>query len=230
MRRAGPRWWSPPPSDQSQPALSMAAASAPGCAPSTLAPEAPTTRRSTSADGVGASAVIGSANLTGGLVTNFEAGVALRGSRDDQPLARAWSWAEELWADDRVEPWTPGAAEEAVEPFDPVLYAGLRAEVRRDPVFTTLGRIPKPNRVIELTPVEVHVETERSRTRAGGGEPIPAWMFNLAWERLRTHGRLSNSELLNDLRVHRSSAVCAMLARLQQIERVPGKEIVLRWR
>lgn len=181
-------------------------------------------------NGVGASAVIGSANLTGGLATNLEAGVALRGSRDDQPLARAWSWAEELWADDRVEPWTPGAAEEAVEPFDPVLYAGLRAEVRRDPVFTTLGRIPKPNRVIELTPVEVHVETERSRTRAGGGEPIPAWMFNLAWERLRTHGRLSNSELLNDLRVHRSSAVCAMLARLQQIERVPGKEIVLRWR
>ncbi len=55
-------------------------------------------------------------------------------------------------------------------------------------------------------------------------------MFNLAWDRLRTHGTLSNSELLNDLRVHRSSAVCAILARLPQIQRVAGKEIVLRWR
>ncbi len=55
-------------------------------------------------------------------------------------------------------------------------------------------------------------------------------MFNLAWDRLRTHGTLSNSELLNDLRVHRSSAVCAILARPPQVERVPGKEIVLRWR
>jgi hypothetical protein len=70
----------------------------------------------------------------------------------------------------------------------------------------------------------------RSRVRAGGAEPIPAWMFNLAWDRLRTLGMLSNVVLLDDLRVHRSSAVCAMLARLPRVERVPGKEIVLRWR
>ena len=178
----------------------------------------------------GASAVIGSANLTGGLATNFEAAVALRGSREDVPLARAWAWAEALWGDDRVESWTLHAAEGVEEPFEPALYAALAAEVRRDPVFLTLGRSPRPNRVVELTPVEVHVETERSRRRAGGAEPIPAWMFNLAWDRLRTHGRLSNTELLNDLRVHRSSAVCAMLARLPQVERVPGREIVLRWR
>ncbi len=181
-------------------------------------------------NGAGASAVIGSANLTGGLATNLEAGVALRGLREDRPLARAWSWAEELWSDDRAEPWTPGAAEQTLEPFDPVLYAALRIEVGRDPVFMTLGWQPKPNRVIELTPVDAQVETERSRSRPRGAEPIPAWMFNLAWERLRTHGTLSNSELLNDLRVHRSSAVCAMLARLPQIKRIPGKEIVLRWR
>ena len=30
--------------------------------------------------------------------------------------------------------------------------------------------------------------------------------------------------------VHRSSAVCAILARLPHVERVPGREIVLRWR
>jgi HKD family nuclease len=178
----------------------------------------------------GASAVIGSANLTGGLATNLEAAVALRGSRKDLPVARAWASAEELWGDARVERWTPMVAEATEEPFDPGLYAALRAEVRRDPEFMTLGRSPRPNRVVELTPVEVHVETARSRERAGGAEPIPAWMFNLAWERLRTHGTLSNVVLLNDLRVHRSSAVCAILARLPGVERVAGKEIVLRWR
>jgi hypothetical protein len=177
----------------------------------------------------GENAVIGSANLTGGLATNFEAAVALRGTRDDTPLAKAWAWAEELWSDDRVEPWTPRAAEQVEEPFEPDLYAALSTEVRREPIFQTLGPSPRVNRVVELTPVEVYVETERSRAR-GGAEPIPAWMFNLAWDRLSTHGTLSNTELLNDLRVHRSSAVCAILARLPQVERVPGREIVLRWR
>jgi hypothetical protein len=177
----------------------------------------------------GANAVIGSANLTGGLATNFEAAVSLRGVRDDLPLAKAWAWAEDLWADDRVVPWAPIAAELIEEVFEPDLYAALEAEVRRNPVFRTLGPSPRQNRVVELTPVDVHVETERSRSR-GGAEPIPAWMFNLAWDRLRTHGMLSNSELLNDLRVHRSSAVCAILARLPQVERAQGREIVLRWR
>ena len=66
----------------------------------------------------GDTAVIGSANLTGGLATNFEAAVALRGTRDDAPLARAWAWAEDLWSDDRVEPWTPRAAEQVEDGFD----------------------------------------------------------------------------------------------------------------
>jgi hypothetical protein len=180
--------------------------------------------------GRAAEAVIGSANLTGGLATNLEAAVALRGRRDDAPIARAWEWAEELWADERVAPWIPRAAELAEEPFEPILLAALRSAVKANPVFMTLGPRPAPNRVVDLSPVAVFVETARSRQRVGGAEPIPAWMLNLAWERLRTFGRLSNTELLNDLRVHRSSAVCAILARLPQVERAPGKEIVLRWR
>lgn len=177
-----------------------------------------------------AGAVVGSANLTGGLATNLEAAVALEGTRRDEAIAQAWSWAEQLWGDERVEPWTPHAAEPREEPFEPELYAHLAAEVRRDPVFLTLGPSPRPNRVVELSPVELHVETSRSRERTGGAEAIPAWMFNLAWERLQTHGTLSNIELLNDLRVHRSSAVCAILARLPPVERLAGKGITLRWR
>ena len=177
----------------------------------------------------GASAVIGSANLTGGLATNFEAAVALRGSREDVPLARAWEWAEVLWADERVVPWTPQVSEPVEEEFDPELYRALVVEIARNPVFMTLGRSPRPNRVVDWSRVGVQVETERSRGRGRGTEEIPAWMFNLAWDRLRTHGQLSNTVLLNDLRVHRSSAVCAMLARVPGVELGSALPIVLRW-
>jgi len=182
------------------------------------------------AAGRAASAVIGSANLTGGLATNYEAAVALDGARRDVPIAQAWSWAETLWSDERAAPWLPTAAEAEVETFEPGLYQALQAEVGRDPVFLTLGPSPRKNRVVLDSEAEVHVETERSRARTGGAEPIPAWMFNLAWARLRTHGTLSNTELLDDLRVHRSSAVCAILARLPQVERAQGRGIALRWR
>jgi hypothetical protein len=80
----------------------------------------------------GANAVIGSANLTGGLATNFEAAVSLRGARDDLPLAKAWSWAEELWADDRVVPWAPIANHLPVH--------------RSSAVCAILGRLPKVER------------------------------------------------------------------------------------
>ncbi len=180
--------------------------------------------------GRAASAVIGSANLTGGLATNYEAAVALAGTRGEGAIAQAWDWAEALWSDARVERWLPTAGEPEVEAFEPALYRLLQAEVRRDPVFLTLGRAPRRNRVVELSPVELHVETQRSRTQSGGAEAVPAWMFNLAWERLRTHGTLTNTELLNDLRVHRSSAVCAILARLAPVRVVAGKGITLQWR
>lgn len=53
--------------------------------------------------------VIGSANLTGDLVTNLEAAVALDGMADDPSLAAAWNWAETLWRDPRARPWQPPA-------------------------------------------------------------------------------------------------------------------------
>lgn len=100
-----------------------------------------------------ARAVVGSANLTGGLATNLEAAVALHGVRDDVPLARAWEWAEALWSDDRVKRWTPQVAERLEESFEPELYKAFKAEVERSPLFLTLGPRPRKNRVVELTPV-----------------------------------------------------------------------------
>jgi hypothetical protein len=119
------------------------------------------------------------------------------------------------------------AAEGDREVFAPGLWTFLEREVRREPVFLTLGPQRKPNRVTDLTPEALYVETERSRARSQQ-EEIPAWMFNLAWEYLKTHRELSNRELLDELRVHRSSAVCAILARHPAIEVRP--KIVLHLR
>lgn len=176
-----------------------------------------------------ARAVIGSANLTGGLATNLEAAVSLDGTPTDAPIARAWSWVESLWQDRRVEPWQPIVSEAGTETLVPELLAAIRREWRRDPVFRTLGPRPARNVVVDVTEVAVYVETERSRARNRGAEEIPAWMFNLAWDHLRTHGELSNRTLLDELRVHRSSAVCAILARVPGISVRPGSAIALTW-
>ena len=184
----------------------------------------------TRADG-SASAVIGSSNLTGGLVSNVEVATALSGTLDDAPLRDAWAWARRLWDDDRVQPWEPDRGAKATgSTFDPVLFELLRAEVRRDPVFMTLGRVPKRNMVTELTPTEVYVETDRTAQRGTGAAPVPAWMFELAWDYLRAHGELANTYLLNELNVKRSSAVCAILGRLPCVKVVSSQPIVLGWR
>jgi HKD family nuclease len=176
-------------------------------------------------------AVVGSANLTGGLFSNVEVAVSMKGARTAAPLASAWRWANDLWQDRRVEPWVPAAvAETQIERLDSDLLALIDGERGRDPVFRTLGRSPKPNLVVSVTASAVYVETARSKQLRGGAEEIPAWMFNLAWERLRTHGRLTNKELLNDLRVHRSSAVCAILGRLAPVHVAGGASIALSWR
>ena len=95
--------------------------------------------------------MIGSANLTGGLWTNVEAAVALRGRKSDPALRRAWEWAEAQWADPRAFEWTPPFVEYVPSPetIEPALYRSLEAEVRRNPVFMTLGGAPRPNRVDE---------------------------------------------------------------------------------
>ena len=54
-------------------------------------------------------ALIGSANLTSGLVTNIEVGVLLEGRPDDPQLDTAWTVARRLWEHDaaraRGSPW-----------------------------------------------------------------------------------------------------------------------------
>jgi hypothetical protein len=100
-------------------------------------------------------------------------------------------------------------------------------------MFVTLGPSPKRNFVHEITPAGLYVETDASRTKGNPPQLIPAWMFTLAWDYLRTHRQLSNRYLpaTDGLNVKRSSAVCAILARLPGVEYSTTAEdgIVLRW-
>ncbi len=173
-------------------------------------------------------AVVGSANLTSGLVANVEAGMSLVGSSTDPPLARLWGWAESVWDDPRSKTWEPGPTPVGDEAIEPELLALLAAAARANPVVYTLGPSPRPNRVTDVTESGLWVETDRSRARADGPQVIPPRMLNLAWDVLRSRGRLSNRELLDELRVHRSSFVCAILARLPGVTRVAGRGITLR--
>lgn len=176
-----------------------------------------------------ARAVIGSANLTAGLACNVEVGVELAGSRADRPIERAWEIGEALWSDARSEGWEARAADAGGEEIVPELLAALLKLKRTNPVLQTLGPSTKLNRLAEVTPSEVLVETEKTKQERTGPQSVPAWMLNLAWEYLTSRGELTNSTLLNELRVHRSSFVCAALARLPGVEVAPGRTITLRW-
>lgn len=174
-------------------------------------------------------AIVGSANLTSGLVANVEAAMALHGTRSDAPLASLWAWAESLWLDPRGAPWNAGASAVAEEAIEPELLAQIAAVARASPTVYTLGPSPRANRVADVNAFGVWVETDRSRERDEGAQVVTPRMLNLAWDALRARGRLTNRELLDELRVHRSSFVCAILARLPGVTSEGGRSIALRY-
>lgn len=179
----------------------------------------------------GMQAVVGSANLTGGLASNIEIGVWMDDEDGSESMERLKQITDKLWNDPRAQAWQPSSqAIAGEERFSDDLLQEIIAVKNFDPVVLTLGPSPKENRLIEITPTEVLVETERSRQHSGSPSPIPAWMFNLAWDYLRVHGSLTNRFLLNELRVHRSSAICAILARFPMVDVMPTKVVTLQWR
>jgi hypothetical protein len=185
-------------------------------------------------NGDGVQAVVGSANLTSGLVANVEAGTLLSGTMQDAAIAELWSWAEGVWRDPRGQDWVPTPESALDEAIDPELLAQLVAVAQANPTVYTLGPARKPNLVREVTASGLWVETERSRRKQqergdASAQLVPPRMLNLAWDTLRARGRLTNRELLEELRVHRSSFVCAILARLPDVKSEDGREIALRY-
>lgn len=115
------------------------------------------------------------------------------------------------------------------EPIEPELLAMLAAVARDNPRVYTLGSAAAENVVADVTASGLWVKTARSRERSTGAQLVPPRMLNLAWDTLRARGRLSKREMLEELRIHRSSFVCAVLARLPGVTVDPGRTIVLRY-
>ncbi len=172
-------------------------------------------------------AVVGSANLTGGLVTNIEFATQLAGTPKDAELRRIHDWAEDVWNNDLAVPWESTGKSEP-EPLDRVLLDAIQQQVRKEPTFLTLGK-GQPNLVREAGPGGLYIETDRSRERGTSPQLVPSWMLQIAWDYLRAHGELRNTYLLAEdgLNVKRSSAVCAILARLPGVEIKSVRPIVL---
>jgi hypothetical protein len=103
------------------------------------------------------------------------------------------------------------------------LLSAIRAAVAIDNLFPTV-RDGRPNRVHDVTPDGVWVETLESRRKGRPPQLVDAWMIQVAWDRLEACGSLTQRFLVADdgLNMKRSSFVCALLARL------PGVEIVSR--
>lgn len=116
---------------------------------------------------------------------------------------------------------------DAVEEFSGELLALLRASIAEGDVVLTLARA-RPNRVVRIEPAGVHVVTQKPE-QEGVPQLVPAWMIQAGWDRLRHQGSLTNRELLatDDLNVKRSSAVCALLARLPGVRVVSNDPIEL---
>lgn len=169
--------------------------------------------------------LVGSANLTSGLLGNIETGVVL-GTADAGAARDAWELGEALWAHPVARDWDQSIDEVEPEPMPPSLVERLMAALPAGSVVPTLST-GAANRVAAVTADGVWVETDRSVAAESGPQLVDGWMLDLAWTALQTVGELTNNHLLNDLHVHRSSFVCAALARLPEVEVVEHRPIKL---
>ena len=96
------------------------------------------------------------------------------------------------------------------------LLHALKAAIPEGSTIPTLAE-GRPNRVTAIQPEGVWIETTRSETAGAGAQLVEAWMLQTAWDHLELHGTITNSFVLNELNVKRSSAVCALLARLPNV-------------
>ena len=158
-------------------------------------------------------AVVGSANLTSGLFSNMEMAVVVTGGVEDGAIRSAWDTAEQLWDHDSSVDWQPGATRQRDQLEDDLLRRLLLA-VHSGQTITTLSG-GHPNRIADINAAGVWVQTNRSGDRAEHVEPR---MIQVAWDWLVSHRSLENRTLLNDLRVHRSSFVSALLAQLNEVQ------------
>lgn len=169
--------------------------------------------------GAARQALLGSANLTsGGLQRNVEAGVHVSGDLA-LPLHRtATAHLRALWR--QAAPYQPGTVLaqpppvlKVAAPTSPRLrtvWEQIRRRFETNPVVNTAtGR---PNRLLQVHPRQgILVGTHKSP----GGKWVEPWMIEVVVDRLEIHPSLRlNPDCTDGLRVHRSSAVFAILGAL----------------
>jgi hypothetical protein len=156
--------------------------------------------------GASTRALVGSANLTAGLLANVEAGVVIDGAaaEDVAELVEAW------WSDPAAVDWEPPRAP-VVDVLDAGLWALIQNAIKPGDVVHTLAD-HRVNTVVEVSRAGLWVETARSRRAGTGPQLIEPRMLDVAWAALLADGEVTNRQLLRELRVHRSSFVCALLA------------------
>ena len=167
---------------------------------------------------------VGSANLTSGLLGNIEVGVLVSGRRSEPTILEAWRIGEAYWQHPAATPWISPVAVAPSEAMATSLLTAIRGALPEGTVIPTVSR-GKPNTIAQISSVGVYIKTERSGEKP---ELVEAWMLELGAEVLLRDGQLTNRHLLHDLHVHRSSAVCAMLAQLPEVEIVSTNPIELR--
>lgn len=174
-------------------------------------------------------AAIGSANLTSGLVANVEAVAVVSGEQSAPQLRALWELGESWWSHRDAVDWSCEVVTAPHEVLQPELLDRTRAAVAHGAEILTLTE-GRPNWVADVTPDGVWVETERSRATTRTPPLVQAWMIQIAWDWLASHGSLTNRFLLSTdgLNVKRSSFVCGLLARLSRVELVSRHPIELR--
>ncbi|CAN5546814.1 hypothetical protein BH10ACT1_BH10ACT1_38410 [soil metagenome] len=110
------------------------------------------------------------------------------------------------------------------------LLTMLRGVLAETPVITTISD-GRPNWICAVDERGVRLETEASRRNGTGDQLVPAWMLQVAWDHLRSHGSLQNRYLVatSGLSVKRSSPVCALLAHLPGVTVASTRPIELRY-
>jgi HKD family nuclease len=174
-------------------------------------------------------AAIGSANLTSGLIKNVEALTVLRGSPTWQPIKDVTDLAEDLWLHDSAVSFQDFLSEAKEEILSDDLLFKVKSAIPLGSEILTISH-SQPNKVVDINPAGILVQTKRSDAKKTGPQLIDAWMLQLAWDYIKSNGQLSNTMLCNELHVHRSAAVCAILAQLSEIEVTSTFPVVLKYK
>ncbi len=100
--------------------------------------------------------------------------------------------------------------------FDDTLLERIQSVVQPGDEILTLAA-KRLNLIAAIDRNGIWVQTSRSKSHHAVPKLVPAWMITTAWQQLQKAGVLSNTELLDDLNVKRSSFVIALLAQFPDV-------------